>query len=422
MKTLDEVCVAIVDCEHKTAPKVESGYPSIRTTDIKNGRIDFENANRVSEETYNKWTKRRCPMPGDLILAREAPVGEVGLIPDGAFPVLGQRTVLLSPNCALVVPRYLHYLLLAPHLQHEIKVRSSGSTVHHLNMKDIRALKLPALPTLPEQREIAAVLGALDDKIELNRKMATTLEAMVRAIYRSWFVDFDPVHARTHGLKPAHMDDLTRALFPTRFGDDGLPEGWKMGVLSDIALNPRTGVKPDQIDPNTPYIGLEHMPRKSIAISNWGTAEQIGSQKSAISTGDFLFGKLRPYFHKVGVSPVDGICSTDIIVVRPKSQAWGAMVLSIISSGDFVEYTNLSSSGTRMPRTNWKDMGSYEVVLPSEPIVQVFEDVTSIMREKIIRTIYENQTLATLRDTLLPRLMSGELRVGEAREMAEDVV
>lgn len=420
MTTLEGICAAIVDCEHKTAPKADLGHPSIRTTDIKNGRIDFENANRVSDETYKAWTKRRRPMPGDLILALEAPVGEVGYIPDGIFPVLGQRTVLISPDHNKVFSRYLHYLLISPAIKHTIQVHSAGSTVHHLNMKDIRELELPELPSLAEQREIASILGALDDKIELNRRMAGTLEEMARALYRSWFVDFDPMKAKAEGLAPAFMDEATAALFPDRFGDDGLPEGWNFGKLGDVAITPRNGVKPEQIDPDTPYIGLEHMPRRSIALFDWGTAADISSQKSLMSKGDFLFGKLRPYFHKVGIVPIDGFCSTDIVVVRPKSPDWGSFVLAVISSDEFVEHTNSGSSGTRMPRTSWGEMARYEVVLPNPEIVARFEEITKPWRDRIVEIARENRTLAALRDTLLPKLMSGELRVSEAREQVED--
>lgn len=277
------------------------------------------------------------------------------------------------------------------------------------------------VPTVLEQREIASILGALDDKIELNRRMAATLEEMARALYRSWFVDFDPVKAKAEGLAPAFMDEATAALFPDRLGDDGLPEGWRRGHLSDVALNPRTGVKPEQIDPSTPYIGLEHMPRRSIRLGDWGAAENVGSQKSAMRRDDFLFGKLRPYFHKVGISPVDGICSTDIIVVRPKAPEWASFVLSVISSDAFVEHTNAGSSGTRMPRTNWKDMGRYDVVLPPVAVAAAFEAALSSMRDRIVASVHEARTLAALRDTLLPKLMSGELRVGEAREQVEEV-
>ena len=134
---LRDVSEAIVDCEHKTAPTEALGIPSIRTTDIKNGRIDLQNANKVSKETYHEWTKRLEPRSGDLILSREAPVAEVGIVPEGAKVCLGQRTVLIRPDCEQVVPRYLLYLLLTREMKHEMTSRAEGSIVPHLNMSDI---------------------------------------------------------------------------------------------------------------------------------------------------------------------------------------------------------------------------------------------------------------------------------------------
>jgi len=301
-----------------------------------------------------------------------------------------------------------------------LTLASVGATRPALTKSMIEAFEIDA-PSIDEQHEIASILSTLDDRIELNRRMSTTLEEMTRVLYQSWFVDFDPVKAKAEGLAPAFMDEATAILFPDRFWGGGLPEGWRRGRLSDVAINPRTGVKPEQIDPSTPYIGLEHMPRRSIRLGEWGSAEDVGSQKSAMRRGDFLFGKLRPYFHKVGISPVDGICSTDIIVVRPKAPEWASFVLSVISSDDFVEHTNAGSSGTRMPRTNWGEMGRYEVVIPPVPVAAAFEAALSSMRDRIVAGVHEARTLATLRDTLLPKLMSGELRVGEARDQVEEV-
>jgi len=300
---------------------------------------------------------------------------------------------------------------------------SAGQTdmAPYVSLTDQRTAFKLTLPPLTEQREIGSILGALDDKIELNRRMAATLEEMARALYRSWFVDFDPVKAKAEGLAPSFIDEATAALFPDRFGDDGLPIGWRRGCLTDVAINPRTGVKPEHIDPSTPYIGLEHMPRRSIRLGDWGTAEDVGSQKSAMRRGDFLFGKLRPYFHKVGISPVDGICSTDIIVVRPKGAEWASYVLSVISSDDFVEHTNAGSSGTRMPRTSWGEMGRYEVVIPPVPVAAAFEAALISMRDRIIAGVHEARTLAELRDALLPKLMSGEIRVGMIENQIEAV-
>jgi type I restriction enzyme S subunit len=191
--------------------------------------------------------------------------------------------------------------------------------------------------------------------------------------------------------------------------------------LGEVARNPRQGTDPASIDPETPYIGLEHIPRKSIAISDWGGAEDVGSTKSMMRKGQFLFGKLRPYFHKVGLVPVDGICSTDILVVEAKTDPWREYVLSVISSVDLVDHVNAASTGTRMPRAKWQDLAEYEVVIAPPGIIAAFSQIVRPMHQRILSVIAENQTLASLRDSLLPRLMSGELRVGEARDRVEEI-
>ncbi len=180
METLNNICLDIIDCEHKTAPIQDEGIPSIRTTDIKNGFLDFKGANKVSEETYQKWTQRLEPREYDLILAREAPVGQVGLVPKGQRVCLGQRTVLIRPNTQKIYPYYLLYLLLSREIQHEMKVRASGSTVEHLNMSDIRNLQLDDLPSLKIQKEIGDTLGNIDAKIDNLRRQNETLEAIAQ--------------------------------------------------------------------------------------------------------------------------------------------------------------------------------------------------------------------------------------------------
>ena len=148
MITLNQICDLIVDCEHKTAPVQEQGYPSIRTPNIGRGFFILDGVNRVSEETYTAWTRRAAPSPGDLILAREAPVGNVAVIPEGEKFCLGQRTVLIRPNKNLVDPYYLCYQLLTPDMQSRMHGKSAGATVHHLNLKDIRSMEIPPLPCL----------------------------------------------------------------------------------------------------------------------------------------------------------------------------------------------------------------------------------------------------------------------------------
>jgi type I restriction enzyme S subunit len=270
------------------------------------------------------------------------------------------------------------------------------------------------VPNPPEQKAIAAVLGALDDKIELNRRMNATLQAMARALFQSWFVDFDPVRAKLDGRKPAGLDDATASLFPDLLEESTLghiPKGWTAGQLGDIGTNSRRSVQPSDIALNTPYIALEHMPRRCIALGDWDDSADVASGKSAFKKGEILFGKLRPYFHKVGVAPFDGVCSTDILVLAPKSPEWFGFLLGHASSDELIQFTDLASTGTKMPRTNWSDISSFKVALPPKPIAAAFTRNMQPLIDRIHANLHQSRTLATLRDTLLPKLLSGELSV-----------
>ena len=213
-----------------------------------------------------------------------------------------------------------------------------------------------------------------------------------------------------------------RNLFPDAFNEQGEPVGWRQGTLADIADSPRRTASPSEFAEDTPYIGLEHMPRRSIALSEWKRAEQVTSNKSVFKKGEFLFGKLRPYFHKVGFAPLDGICSTDIVVVIPRAPEWGTFTLACISSDRFVDYTDQASTGTKMPRTSWKAMGQHKICIPSARVAHAFQRLLQPVMDQISANIHETRTLATLRDTLLPKLVSGELRVKDAETFLDRVL
>jgi type I restriction enzyme, S subunit len=193
-----------------------------------------------------------------------------------------------------------------------------------------------------------------------------------------------------------------------------------VGTFGNVAQQMRRGARPDQIEPGTPYIALEHMPKRCISLSEWGVSNGLESNKFQFQTNEFLFGKLRPYFHKVGVAPVDGVCSTDIVVVRPKSEAWFGFVLEHVSSEAFVEHTDASSTGTKMPRTSWEDMARYRIITPPETVARAFTGRIRSAIARIIAGIHECQTLAALRDALLPKLLSGELRVRDAERVVAE--
>jgi type I restriction enzyme S subunit len=158
-RPLADLCELIVDCEHKTAPTQDTGIPSIRTPNIGKGKLLLDGVYRVSDDTYREWTRRAEPQPGDLVLAREAPAGNVAVIPDGLKVCLGQRTVLIRPSRTVFEPEFLAWSLLQDSMQKKLLAHSRGATVQHVNMKDIRAIDVGAIPPLAEQQRIVLVVG-----------------------------------------------------------------------------------------------------------------------------------------------------------------------------------------------------------------------------------------------------------------------
>jgi type I restriction enzyme, S subunit len=301
--------------------------------------------------------------------------------------------------------------------------QATGSTFPNVSADQLADLWWPPLGD-DAQHAIARILGSLDDKIELNRRMNETLEAMARALFKSWFVDFDPVRAKAEGRDPGPPKPMAD-LFPDRFVDSEVgevPEGWAIGTLGEVAHQMRRGIEPEQIEPGTPYIALEHMPKRCIALSDWGIANGLESNKFEFQANEILFGKLRPYFHKVGVAPVAGVCSTDIVVVAPKSEHWFGFVLEHISSDAFVEHTDASSTGTKMPRTSWQDMARYPIVIPPRAAAHAFTSRIRPAIARIVAGIHESRTLAALRDALLPKLISSELRVEDTERIIAEAV
>jgi type I restriction enzyme S subunit len=360
---LDEIAL-VVDCEHKTAPIVESSeYYSVRTSDISGGKIDYQNCNRVDKNTYIKWTNRAIPEPGDIILAREAPVGEVGIVKKGYNVCLGQRTVLIKAQSPEVDNIYLLYYLVNPTNKNELIEMSAGSVVAHLNMKDIRAYEI-RIPPLPEQRAIAAVLSSLDDKIDLLHRQNATLEAMAEALFRQWFV----VEAR---------------------------EEWEEGTLGDL------------VEFNYGKT-LRDSERSGSGYPVYGSSGVVGYHSKYYITGPGIITGRKGTLGVINYSfdnffPID---TTFYITSKRDSQ------------GLFFEYfllktQNLTEMNTdsAVPGLNRNLAHGIQLLIPPKDLADEFNVITEPIFLKIKANQTQIRTLTALRDTLLPKLMSGEVRV-----------
>lgn len=389
---LNDVCELIVDCPHSTEPDEGEGYPIIRTPNIGVGYLDLEGVQRVSKAAYDRRNIRAVPRPNDLILAREAPAGNVGIIREGMEVCLGQRTVLIRPKAEKVSPLFLNYYLNAPKQRHALLSNSNGATVSHVNMPIIRNLVI-GLPDRETQDRIADVLSAYDELIENNRRQIKLLEEAAQRLYKEWFIDLKfPGHETTPIV-------------------DGLPEGWRMGCLGECCALIKTISKQDERTGNELYIGLEHMPKDSICLRAHGVAADVVGNKTEFRKGDVLFGKIRPYFHKVGFAQFDGVTSTDAIVIRAV-EGKQAFLLAVASSDEFVSYaTATSKTGTKMPRADWAAMKSYQVPIPSADVASRFENICESFLSAIAQCSSLIVAAREARDRLLPKLMSGEIEV-----------
>lgn len=389
---LNDVCELIVDCPHSTEPDEGEGYPIIRTPNIGVGYLDLEGVQRVSKAAYDRRNIRAIPRPNDLILAREAPAGNVGIIREGAEVCLGQRTVLIRPNAEKVSPLFLNYYLNAPKQRHALLSNSNGATVSHVNMPIIRNLVIE-LPDRESQDRIAGALSAYDELIENNRRQIKLLEEATQRLYKEWFID---LKFPDHEVTPVH---------------DGLPDGWRMGCLGECCALIKTISKQDERTGNELYIGLEHMPKDSICLRAHGVSADVVGNKTEFRKGDVLFGKIRPYFHKVGFAQFDGVTSTDAIVMRAV-EGKQAFLLAVASSDEFVSYaTATSKTGTKMPRADWAAMKSYQIPIPSADVASRFENICGSFLSAIAQCSSLIVAACEARDRLLPKLMSGEIEV-----------
>lgn len=402
----------------------DDGTPLIRVGDVQDGGVVDKPAMRISGEVHHEY--RRTALAGNELLITL--VGKPGVCTIAQPYMAGWNVARALAVAKLKSPKLRPYLkaVLESSVMKSIISGMLNTTVQPtLNLKEIKSLPVP----MPNRLEIADAIGDFSElfgrRIDLLRQINTTLESITQALFKSWFIDFDPVRAKAEGREPEGMDADTAALFPDSFEDSALgqiPKGWRPGTLGEVASNPRSQAKPGQMPSSTPYIGLEHMPKKSISLDRLGTAEGLESGKFWFEQYDVLFGKLRPYFHKVGLAPCRGVCSTDILVIRPREPNWLGYVVMHASSDELIAHTTLLSNGARMPRTSWQDIDAYKVVLPDERSATAFNNVARPFFERIFSNMAAMAILSELRDTLLPRLISGKLRLPEAEAQLNEAL
>lgn len=401
-KLLSELCDGIIDCHHSTPKWTESGKLVIRNFNIKKGKLNLNDLSFTNEETYKERIKRKKPEAGDLIITREAPMGEVCIIPEGLECCLGQRMVLLKPNKKNITGKYLLYALQSEFVQIQIlKSDKTGSIVSNLRIPVLEELNIPVFDVISENK-IGSLLSDIDSKIELNNLVNNELEAMAKTLYFYWFVQFDFPDKngkpyKTSGGKMVWNNELKREI----------PEGWQVIEMSKLLV--KNNVKYDYKGFGFDTIDLSVMPSSTMCLTGRNHSDSFSTNLFYLKKFDILFGAIRPYLLKAGFAPFDGLVTGTVHSYRTiKKDYYNFALLTMIQESVF-KHAISNSKGTKMPVIGSDDLLGYKVPFDEGIIIKFNESFS--FKEIIAHNINENQKLTELRDWLLPMLMNGQVKV-----------
>jgi type I restriction enzyme, S subunit len=426
--SLREAGVSLIDCEHRTPPASNSGYPYIAIPQIKHGRIDLAEVRLISHEHFIEWTRKANPEPYDVILSRRCNPGETAFVPPGLECALGQNLVLLRADGKEVFQKFLRWLVQGPAWWEQVgKFINVGAVFDSLKCADIPNFQLP-IPPLSEQRAIAHILGTLDDKIELNRRMNETLEAMARTLFESWFVGFDPVRAKAEGRDPGLHREIAD-LFPDCFKDSELgqiPEGWTIRTLYDCAdyINGAT-FRNEHFSPDRtglPVIKIGEL-KDGVTAQTKFTEHSI-DERYRISDGEVLFswsGSPDTSIDTFIWADGEGWLNQHIFKIQLKHPSERSFVYNLLRflKPVFIEIAR-NKQTTGLGHVTAADLKRLKTVKPPEVVLLSFNQLAEPLFGKTFANLQESRTLAAIRDALLPKLISGERRLKDANQFVAE--
>ncbi len=364
-RTIRELCSVVVDCPHSTPKWTANGKIVIRNNNIKHGRIDFSSPSYTDDEHFAQRIKRAKPQPGDIIITREAPIGDVGMIPENTECCLGQRMVLLRANQSVCDNFYLLYSLQSLYVQHQISwSEGTGTTVSNLRIPHLEQIQIPYLP-LEQQAKISSVLRALEEKIENNRRLNDNLQQQAQAIYSSMFID-NPDPAWSHG----HLSDLITVKYGKdhkKLADGIYPVYGSGGIMR--------------------YVERPLYNKESVLIPRKGTLNNVMYVNQPFWSVDTMF------------------------YTEMKLPNVAKFVYHFVKAKDLASM----NAGSAVPSMTTDILNAMEVVIPSASALEEFESLVAPMYEAMEANDVQSKALSQMRDTLLPKLMSGAIDVSDVQ-------
>lgn len=400
---------------------VPTGVPVIRGTNMGHGRWVTGEFAFVTPAKADSLAAN-CAKPGDLVFTQRGTLGQVALVPSNGSDryLISQSQMKLTVDETKANALFLYYVFISSEQQEYIRQNAIQTGVPHTNLGILRNTPI-SLPPIAEQKRIAEVLGALDDKIELNRRMNSTLEATARALFQSWFVDFDPVRSKLDGRTPSGIDPATATLFPKHFSHgehDMLPVGWRLAAIEEVcAINAWTLGKNDDLK-TLEYVEISEVSRGNIAnIATYARGEEPSRARRRLRHGDTVLSTVRPdrgsYFLALN-PPESRVASTGFAVLTPTKVPW-SFLHAVLTLPEVSDHLGQMADGGAYPAVRPEVIGAMQVALPNEPkILDDFHRICAPLFEQAEANRIQSRTLATLRDTLLPKLLSGELSVRDA--------
>lgn len=442
--TLDSLCELIVDCPHSTPTWTTNGYVVIRNQNINDGVLNLSSPSYTDFSGYKDRTKRAAPQENDIVITREAPMGRVCLIPKEPICCLGQRQVLLRADKNKISAEYLYWSLRSPFVQHQILVNEgTGATVSNMRIPVLKALEIPRLESIEIENKKASDLSNLQNKIQLNTQINQTLEQIAQALFKSWFVDFDPVRAKVQALSdglsleqaelaamqaisgktPEELTALSQTQ-PDRYAElaetakafpcemvevDGVevPKGWRIGTFTDITESRREKVKNDKATV------LSAVSSGELVKSEEYFTKQVFSKSIdkylKVYKWDFAYNPARINIGSIGLHEADYLGAVspvyEVFSVSDKYHWFLKRILNLETTK--IKIQSLCTGSVRQT-LKLKDFQSIDCVIPDEKTLSIFNKKWEEYRTLILENNKNTQTLSEIRDLLLPRLLSGD--------------
>ena len=391
----------------------DAGYPLLRITDLISGSF--------SQFVQTDLAPEKCLVEkGEIIYTR---TGQVGMVFNKFAGVAHNNCFKVTPDETRVDRDFLYWFLRQPQIRDYANSIASGSVQKDLNHSSFKSIEI-LIPDKLHQHQVSKFLNQLEEKILSNQKMNQTLEEIAKAIFKSWFVDFDPVRAkaegRTTGLPNEISDFFPDELVETEIGK--IPKGWKPSPLGDFIIEVGKKIKPCSETKRNPYVPIDCISRKSLTLREYKYGEEAKSSLVSFKEKDILFGAMRPYFHKVCIAPFNGTTRTTCLVLSSKQKDYFSFALFTLFSDSTIDFATQNSTGSTIPYIKWKnELEKLCVALPPVELTVQFNSILNPILKKFRLDIKEHEVLCDLRDTLLPKLISGELKIPDAEKFLKEV-